>query len=102
MNAIHRILVAVKDPQAKAHPAVEKAVQLARAWGASIELFHAISEPVYADFELSYQSLQDLKSTRTMRDEARLEALATRFRQRNALDRDRALGHGDEAAERVS
>ena len=39
MRAIHRILVAVKELDGKALPAVLKAAQLARALGASLELF---------------------------------------------------------------
>jgi nucleotide-binding universal stress UspA family protein len=48
MKAIRPILVAVEDPDSKRLPAVEKAAQLALASGASLELFHAIAEPVYA------------------------------------------------------
>ena len=50
MRAIRRILVAVKDSGAKRPPAVSKAVQLARALRAEIELFHAMDAPVYIDF----------------------------------------------------
>lgn len=49
MRAIRRILVAVKDPQAKSLPAVAKAAQLAQALGASLELFHGISSPLLLD-----------------------------------------------------
>jgi universal stress protein E len=47
MQAMRRILVAIKDPQARSLPAVAKAAQLARALGAEIELFHAIDAPLY-------------------------------------------------------
>ena len=47
MRTVRRILVAVKEPMAKPLPAVDKAAQLARAFGADIELFHAISSPRY-------------------------------------------------------
>jgi len=47
MPAIRRILVAIKDPQARSLPAVAKAAQLARAFGAEMELFHAIDAPLY-------------------------------------------------------
>src|SRR5688572_2909097 len=47
MPAIRRILVAIKDPQARSLPAVAKAAQLARALGAEMELFHAIDAPLY-------------------------------------------------------
>ena len=49
MRPIRRILVAVKDPTAKSLPAVTKAAQLARAFGAHLELFHGISTPLYVD-----------------------------------------------------
>jgi universal stress protein E len=83
MKAFRRILVAIKDPSAKALPAVDKAAQLALACGASIELFHAISEPVYADFELTDESLQDLKTSREAQYWSRLEQIAARLRKQN-------------------
>ena len=49
MPAIRRILVAIKDYDAKATPALVKGAQLARALGAQIELFHGISAPLYVD-----------------------------------------------------
>ena len=49
MYPIHRILVAVKDPHAKSHPAVAKAAAIAAALDAQLQLFHAIDEPVYPD-----------------------------------------------------
>lgn len=47
MRAVRRILVAVKDPLEKSLPSVTKATQLARAWGAKIELFHGLDVPLY-------------------------------------------------------
>jgi len=44
MKNIRRILVAVKDADAQTLPAVDKAAQLARAFGAERELFHGITE----------------------------------------------------------
>jgi universal stress protein E len=49
MRPIRRILVAVKDPGARSLPAVNKAIQLARALDAELELFHAIDAPYYTD-----------------------------------------------------
>lgn len=49
MRSIRRILVAVKDPRGKPPGSVKKAAQLARALGARLELFHAISTPIYLD-----------------------------------------------------
>lgn len=47
MRSVRRILVAVKDPGARAVPAIAKAAQLAQAFGARLELFHALDIPVY-------------------------------------------------------
>ena len=49
MQRIRKILVAVKDPTAKSLPAVDKAAQLARAFGAGLELFHGITEQIPMD-----------------------------------------------------
>jgi universal stress protein E len=49
MQAIRRILVAVKDPSARSLPAVKKAAQLARATGAQLELFHGLAQTVLVD-----------------------------------------------------
>jgi universal stress protein E len=49
MKKPRRILVAIKNPGARTQPALQKAAQLASAMGARLELFHAISEPVYLD-----------------------------------------------------
>jgi universal stress protein E len=48
MHSIRRILVAVRDPEARSVPALNKAAQLARALNARLELFHAIAWPLYA------------------------------------------------------
>jgi universal stress protein E len=49
MYAIHHILVAIKDPRAKSHPAVAKAAAIALALDAKLQLFHAIDIPIYPD-----------------------------------------------------
>jgi universal stress protein E len=49
MYAIHHILVAIKDPRAKSHPAVAKAAAIAMALDAKLQLFHAIDVPFYPD-----------------------------------------------------
>lgn len=81
MREIRRILAAVKDPGARSLPAVNKAVQLARALGAELELFHAIDSPYYVD-------MLGMATDRTRRLECderseylqRLERLAARAR----------------------
>ena len=49
MKKPRRILVAIKNPGSRAQPALRKAAQLALALDARLEIFHAISEPVYLD-----------------------------------------------------
>jgi universal stress protein E len=81
MASIRRILVAVKEPAARTTPAaVKKAMQLARALGARLELFHAITAPLYADtFIYSDRSFPDITRAAQAQAEKRLQALATRF-----------------------
>jgi universal stress protein E len=52
MYAIHNILVAIKDPRDKSHPAVAKAAAIAMALDAKLRLFHAIDVPVYPNLGL--------------------------------------------------
>jgi universal stress protein E len=54
MRPIRRILVAIKDPEARSVPALHKAAQLARALGARLELFHALSTPIYANSDQGF------------------------------------------------
>ncbi|MFI4868123.1 MAG: universal stress protein [Steroidobacterales bacterium] len=50
MRSVRRILVAVKEPASRATPpAVRKGLQLARALGARLELFHALTAPIFAE-----------------------------------------------------
>jgi universal stress protein E len=46
MPKIRRILFAVKDPGAPRQPGIGKAIELARCFGARLELFHALTLPV--------------------------------------------------------
>ena len=80
MSTIRRILVAVKDPWARSSPAVEKAAQLARALGARLQLFHALSEPLYVDVaEASGVTLTALERTAHDRAAKRLDTLVQRL-----------------------
>ena len=77
---IRRIVVAVKDPWARALPAVAKAAQLARAFDARLELFHAMSDPVYIDVaEVHGQDVASLEGAQRKRVLARLERVAERL-----------------------
>ena len=79
MSPIRRILVAVKDPWARS-PAIDKASQLARALGARVQLFHALSDPLYIDVaEFQGVTLSNLEHTEYARAAARLEVLANRL-----------------------
>lgn len=70
MSAIRKILVAVKDPNARRQPGVEKAIRIAHTLDASIKLFHALSTPILLDVQpLTGNSLGELK--REARDLAR-------------------------------
>ena len=82
MRAIHRILVTIKELDGKVLPAVLKGAQLAGAYGAELELFHALTSPLYSDPVLvrtqGLDSLeQDLRQKEVRR---RLEAIADRVR----------------------
>jgi len=82
MSAIRRILVAVKDMQATSHPAVLKAAQIARACNAQLQLFHALSTPMYADvYALGDQSPEGLERDLRHRALIKLERIADRLRQ---------------------
>lgn len=83
MRPIRRILVAVKDPEAKTLPAVAKAAQLARATGAVLELYHAIPDAVFVDtLGGAKRSAATLQSRSSERYLAQLEAIAVPLRRR--------------------
>jgi universal stress protein E len=81
MRAIHRILVTVKELDGKGLPAVLKAAQLARAYGAQLELYHALTSPLYGDpVLLPAQGLDSLERDLQQNALRRLEAIADRLR----------------------
>ena len=81
MQPIRRILVAVKDPTARALPAVHQAAQIAKGLNAQLTLFHDIATPLYAEAlqgrDLDLQSWQ--REVQTARRE-QLERVAARIR----------------------
>jgi len=82
MPALRKILVAVKDVSSRSQPAVLKGAQLARACGASIELFHTLTTPLYADLNaFSGHSLETLEADLRQHALRRLERMAERLRQ---------------------
>ncbi len=83
MPLVRQILVAVKDPEAKSLPAVTKAAQLARAWNARLELFHAIDVPIPAAlFGVPGGSPQEIESAWRNRVTRQLEEIAATLRRR--------------------
>lgn len=81
MKPLKRILVAVKDPTARTMPAVRKAAQLALASGATLELFHALSETVLIDaLEARRESLREYEAKRRSEVLKRLESVARLIR----------------------
>jgi universal stress protein E len=80
MKVIRRILVAVKDADAEALPAIDKAAQLAHAFGADIELFHGISDRLSADAAFLEGGLPGVQRTVRARYRNKLEVLARRLR----------------------
>jgi universal stress protein E len=77
MDPVRRILVAVKNPDSRTHPGVEKAIHIARLLGASVELFNAISSPVFLELEpLSGHSLAEIRKESLQLRRKRLEKIA--------------------------
>jgi universal stress protein E len=83
---IRRILVAIKDIRGRNAPTLKKAARLARAFGAKLEIFHAMTEPVPVDaFLFASQSLKEFEADAHQRCLRRLESLAVPLR-RNGLE----------------
>jgi universal stress protein E len=81
MRRIRRILVAIKNPNARSQPAITKAAQLARAFRAELELYHAISEPLCVDvYMMPDQNLHKTERLRRSEWLACLERMAERLR----------------------
>src|SRR5271167_838131 len=81
MPAIRRILVTIKELDGKSLPAVLKAAQLARGFGAELELFHALTAPLYSDPVLvRAQGLDTLERDLRQKALRRLEAIGDRLR----------------------
>ena len=75
MPTIRRILVALKETARRNSPAVEKAAALARAFGAEIELFHAIETPLFADIDIGNEGLDEQRRLISGQARHRLETL---------------------------
>lgn len=81
MDPIKRILVAVKTSDRRSLRGVEKSIRIAKQLGASVELFHAISDPVFVDLKpLSGRSIAEIRRETVKLSTERLEKLAARAR----------------------
>ena len=81
MPAIRRILVTVKELGGKPLPAVLKAAQLARGCGAELELFHALTSPLYSEpILVREQGLDSLEQDLRQKALRRLQSIADRLR----------------------
>jgi universal stress protein E len=81
MSAVRRILVPIKDLNSRPIPAVLKAAQVARAYGASLELFHVLTAEMYpAPLVGSQQFFATLENDARQNGIRRLEAMADRLR----------------------
>lgn len=81
MPAINRILVAVRELDGNPLPAVLKAAQLVRAYGAQLELFHGLTTPLYTDPVMAGErELVSLEQDLRQKARRRLEAIADRLR----------------------
>lgn len=79
MRGVRRILFAVKNPDARRQAGIDKAIDMAKRMGASIELFHAISSPVFLDLQpLTGTSIGELRREAMELRQRRLEAHAAR------------------------
>ena len=83
VRRIRRILVALKDPAAKALPALAKATQLARALDAELVLFQALATPLYLEADIA--RLGGVTGTERSTRNAALARLETRARRLRSL-----------------
>ena len=64
MPNIRRILFAVKNPDAPRQPGINKAIRIARSFGARLELFHALTAPVFVALPpMTGETIDTLRST---------------------------------------
>ena len=82
MKAIRHILFAVRDPDTVRQPGIVKAIAIAKSFGASLEVFHALSSPVFTGLQpMTGVTIEVLRREVQQKVRARLEkfsALAKR------------------------
>jgi universal stress protein E len=82
MPAIRKILVAVKDPDAKSLPSIAKAARLAKGFGAKLILFHAITDLVPSDaWFVAHGDVLRVRRETIARYQKKLETLASPLRE---------------------
>ena len=63
VKTIRRILFAVRNPDAPRQPGINKAIQIASSLGASLELFHALTSPVFLQLQpMTGESIETLRA----------------------------------------
>jgi len=76
MQPLKKILVAIKDLDARSMPAVRKAAQLAKASAATLELFHSLSDTILVEaLDARRVSLKDFETQRLAQTLNRLEVI---------------------------
>lgn len=83
MNAIRRILLAVKAPDADRQPGITKAIRIAADLGASLELFHALATPVSLEVQATKgHTLEDIRRNAIEHAKGRLSRFVPAARRR--------------------
>jgi universal stress protein E len=86
MKPIRRILFAVRNPDAARQPAIIKAIRIAKSFGASIDLFHALASPGFTVLQpMTGESIEALRARMLERVRARLEKFATLARRHRVM-----------------
>lgn len=76
-----RVLFAIRNPEARRQAGLAKAIQVARALGASLELFHAICDPIFIELtRLADQSVDALRERVEAESRTALERLCAKVR----------------------
>ena len=79
MQPVRKILIAVKNPALRRHAVYDKAIRLAKSLEASVEFFHAISEPVFMELQpLTGTTVAEIKREALALQQARLDRLIDR------------------------
>ncbi len=88
MSSIRRILFAVRNPDAPRQPGINKAIQIAASLGASLELFHALTSPVFLQLQpMTGDSIETLRARTVEHVRKRLAKFVAPARKRGvALD----------------